>query len=110
MRYTIKQIHYVSVLILKIYSKKNPKECIKVSISFYKILDKRLMTFDKIPEYSEDLCAVIDIATDIVRGVVFDEKIKKHLSKKEKSDILLFIEKFCKNEFINEFVNGQVKV
>jgi hypothetical protein len=104
-KYVITEIQFAGVLVLKIYSK-SEKTHIKVSMMFYDPKVRRLTKFDHIPTDCEDYNTVIESVTNnTIRGKVLIEKIKNIPTETETKHILFYIKKFCKDEFILNFIH-----
>lgn len=104
-RYTVKLITYVSVIIVKLYDK-TKKQHIKVGITLSKPDDHRLLVFDEIPS-TKNYNAIIElIINNNVRGKTFNGKIS-HKPTEEQADIFMYyISNFCKDPFVLEFIEN----
>ena len=104
-KYTIKEIYYTDVLIVKLYSK-DKKKHIKVGLSFSPKTDKRLIRFTDIPTQCDEYNSVIHlIIGNICRGQYTSITHTKTASKEETDCILYYIKEYCTDPFILDFIS-----
>lgn len=100
-RFTIVNINYASVILVKCYSKSNTS--IKLGISLSKKEDNRLGLFDTLPDDIDSYNIIVQtVVNNICRGKKIG-KISKLATNKECA-ILLKLCKFSKDEFVNLFI------
>ena len=106
LRYNLTEIHYASVLIVKIYGQGESKHSrIKLGLSFSPKEDNRLIKLQTIPTDFSYNAVVETIVDNECRGKQVVDKIANIPTLEESELILKYINTYCKDQFVLDFIN-----
>jgi hypothetical protein len=108
-KYAIKEIQFVGVILLKLYSPRpgdDPRAHVRVGLSLSPKSDHRLIHLKKIPSTKDFNAAVETIHGNIIRGVSVP-KVKWRTPTEEEKDVLLYyVREFCRDEMVLKFLEN----
>jgi hypothetical protein len=110
LRYVLTEIHYASVLVVKIYGQGESKHSrIKLGLSFSPKEDNRLIKLQTIPTDFDSYNAVVEtIIGNECRGKQVTDKITDIPNIEEYILILKYINTYCKDQFVLDFIKRPI--